>query len=207
MAPDTVTLAPLRTKGVDESAAPSLGEVEEAVRTLLRWAGENPTREGLQETPNRVARAYKEFFSGYEVDPAPLLTQTFSEVDGYQDIVVLRDIRFESHCEHHLVPIIGTAHVAYLPRRRVVGISKLARVVDAFARRMQIQERLTAQIGDTIAEALEPRGVAVILESSHHCMTTRGVHKDDAKMVTTHMLGEFQTDREMRSEFFRLVGM
>lgn len=207
MAPDTVMLKPLQPTDGGQDAPPSRDEVEEAVRTLLRWAGEDPSREGLLETPARVARAYKEFFAGYEVDPASLLTQTFSEVDGYQDIVVLRDIRFESHCEHHLVPIIGTAHVAYLPRRRVVGISKLARVVDAFSRRMQIQERLTAQIGDTISEVLEPRGVAVILESSHHCMTTRGVHKDDAKMVTTHMLGEFQTDREMRSEFFRLIGI
>lgn len=207
MAPDTVMLTPFRPTDGSENATPSRDEVEEAVRTLLRWAGEDPSREGLLDTPSRVARAYKEFFGGYDVDPASLLTQTFSEVDGYQDIVVLRDIRFESHCEHHLVPIIGTAHVAYLPRRKVVGISKLARVVDAFARRMQIQERLTAQIGDTISEVLEPRGVAVILESAHHCMTTRGVHKDDAKMVTTHMLGEFQTDREMRSEFFRLIGI
>ncbi|MEM8914749.1 MAG: GTP cyclohydrolase I FolE [Pseudomonadota bacterium] len=206
MASDPVLFAkPLRAlnSGKDK---PSIEEVEEAVRTLIRWGGDDPDREGLLDTPNRVAKAYNEFFAGYDVDPHDLLNRTFSETDGYQDIVLLRDVKFDSHCEHHLVPILGTAHVAYLPGKRVVGISKLARVVDAYARRMQIQERLTAQIGDTIEEVIKPRGVAVLVESSHQCMTTRGIHKEDAQMVTTHMLGDFQTDRDLRTEFFRMIG-
>jgi len=207
MASDPVAITSrLRGTKPTDSSKPSINEVEEAVRTLIRWVGEDPNREWLLDTPNRVAPAYNEFFSGYDVDPHELLSATFSEIDGYQDIVVLRDIKFESHCEHHLVPIIGTAHVAYLPGSRVVGISKLARVVDAYSHRMQIQERLTAQIAETVDAVLNPRGVAVLLESSHHCMTTRGVHKDDASMVTSHMVGEFQTDRQLRAEFMRLIG-
>ena len=184
---------------------PTQKEAEQAVRTLLRWAGDDPTREGLLDTPARVARAYTDFFSGYTVDPAILLRRTFSEVDGYDEIVLLRDIRFESHCEHHLAPIIGRAHVAYLPRQRVVGISKLARVVDAYARRLQIQERMTAQIANTINDELEPHGVAVILESAHECMTTRGVHKPGVSMVTSTMLGVFRNNSDTRRELMAML--
>ena len=184
---------------------PTQKEAEQAVRTLLRWAGDDPTREGLLDTPARVARAYTDFFSGYEIDPANLLRRTFSEVDGYDEIVLLRDIRFESHCEHHLAPIIGRAHVAYLPRQRVVGISKLARVVDAYARRLQIQERMTAQIANTINDELEPHGVAVILESAHECMTTRGVHKPGVSMVTSTMLGVFRNNSDTRRELMAML--
>ena len=184
---------------------PTQKEAEQAVRTLLRWAGDDPTREGLLDTPARVARAYTDFFSGYEIDPANLLRRTFSEVDGYDEIVLLRDIRFESHCEHHLAPIIGRAHVAYLPRQRVVGISKLARVVDAYARRLQIQERMTAQIANTSNDGLEPHGVAVILESAHECMTTRGVHKPGVSMVTSTMLGVFRDNSDTRRELMAML--
>lgn len=184
---------------------PTQQEAEQAVRTLLRWAGDDPTREGLLDTPARVARAYTDFFSGYGVDPANLLRRTFSEVDGYDEIVLLRDIRFESHCEHHLAPIIGRAHVAYLPRQRVVGISKLARVVDAYARRLQIQERMTAQIANTINDELEPHGVAVIIESAHECMTTRGVHKPGVSMVTSTMLGVFRNNSDTRRELMAML--
>ncbi|GAN70386.1 GTP cyclohydrolase I FolE [Acetobacter syzygii] len=184
---------------------PTQKEAEQAVRTLLRWAGDDPTREGLLDTPARVARAYTDFFSGYEIDPANLLRRTFSEVDGYDEIVLLRDIRFESHCEHHLAPIIGRAHVAYLPRQRVVGISKLARVVDAYARRLQIQERMTAQIANTINDELEPHGVAVIIESAHECMTTRGVHKPGVSMVTSTMLGVFRDNSDTRRELMAML--
>ena len=184
---------------------PTQQEAEQAVRTLLRWAGDDPTREGLLDTPARVARAYTDFFSGYAIDPANLLRRTFSEVDGYDEIVLLRDIRFESHCEHHLAPIIGRAHVAYLPRQRVVGISKLARVVDAYARRLQIQERMTAQIANTINDELEPHGVAVILESAHECMTTRGVHKPGVSMVTSTMLGVFRNNSDTRRELMAML--
>ncbi len=184
---------------------PTQKEAEQAVRTLLRWAGDDPTREGLLDTPARVARAYTDFFSGHEIDPANLLRRTFSEVDGYDEIVLLRDIRFESHCEHHLAPIIGRAHVAYLPRQRVVGISKLARVVDAYARRLQIQERMTAQIANTINAELEPHGVAVIIESAHECMTTRGVHKPGVSMVTSTMLGVFRNNSDTRRELMAML--
>ncbi|CEF56825.1 GTP cyclohydrolase I FolE [Acetobacter ghanensis] len=184
---------------------PTQQEAEQAVRTLLRWAGDDPTREGLLDTPARVARAYTDFFSGYAIDPANLLRRTFSEVDGYDEIVLLRDIRFESHCEHHLAPIIGRAHVAYLPRQRVVGISKLARVVDAYARRLQIQERMTAQIANTINDELEPHGVAVIIESAHECMTTRGVHKPGVSMVTSTMLGVFRNNSDTRRELMAML--
>lgn len=184
---------------------PTQQEAEQAVRTLLRWAGDDPTREGLLDTPSRVARAYTDFFSGYAIDPANLLRRTFSEVDGYDEIVLLRDIRFESHCEHHLAPIVGRAHVAYLPRQRVVGISKLARVVDAYARRLQIQERMTAQIANTINDVLEPQGVAVIIESAHECMTTRGVHKPGVSMVTSTMLGVFRDNSDTRRELMAIL--
>ncbi|MGD7070635.1 GTP cyclohydrolase I FolE [Acetobacter sp. AAB5] len=189
----------------DTSKRPTQAEAEQAVRTLLRWAGDNPDREGLHDTPARVARAYTEFFCGYEIDPAALLRRTFSEVEGYDEIVLLRDIRFESHCEHHLAPIIGRAHVAYLPRQRVVGISKLARVVDAYAKRLQIQERLTAQIANTINDELEPHGVAVIIESAHECMTTRGVHKPGVSMVTSTMLGVFRENSDTRRELMAML--
>jgi GTP cyclohydrolase I len=185
---------------------PTREEAEAAVRTLLRWAGDDPTREGLIDTPARVARAYEEFFAGYEIDPVALLERTFEETDGYDEIVLLRDIRLESHCEHHMVPIIGRAHVAYLPHRRVVGISKLARVVDAYARRLQIQEKLTAQIANTIQQVLEPRGVAVVIEAAHQCMTTRGVHKPGVAMVTSRMLGAFRDDPTTRREVLAMMG-
>jgi GTP cyclohydrolase IA len=185
---------------------PTREEAEAAIRTLLRWAGDDPDREGLRDTPARVARAYTEFFGGYDVDPVALLERTFSETEGYDEIVLLRDIRVESHCEHHMAPIIGRAHVAYLPNRRVVGISKLARVVDAYAHRLQIQEKLTAQIANTINEVLRPRGTAVIIEAGHQCMTTRGVHKPGVGMVTSHMLGAFRTNPDTRRELLALIG-
>ena len=185
---------------------PTREEAEEAIRTLLRWAGDDPTREGLVDTPSRVVRSYEEFFSGYSVDPVALLERTFEETDGYDEIVLLRDIRLESHCEHHMVPIIGRAHVAYLPHHRVVGISKLARVVDAYASRLQIQEKLTAQIANTIQQVLEPRGVAVVIEAAHQCMTTRGVHKPGVTMVTSRMLGAFRDDPTTRREVLAMMG-
>ncbi|RQH09130.1 GTP cyclohydrolase I FolE [Paraburkholderia dinghuensis] len=185
---------------------PSRAEAEDAVRVLLRWAGDDPSREGLIDTPARVTRAYEEFFAGYAVDPREILSRTFSEVDGYDEMIVLKDIRFESYCEHHMVPIIGRAHVAYLPEHRVVGISKLARLVDAFAKRLQIQEKMTAQIADTLNEVLQPKGVGVILEAAHQCMSTRGVHKAGVEMVTSRMLGTFRTDPSTRREFLAIVG-
>jgi GTP cyclohydrolase I len=188
------------------TSRPTREEAEAAIRTLLRWAGDDPTREGLIDTPARVARAYEEFFAGYDVDPVALLERTFEETDGYDEIVLLRDIRLESHCEHHMVPIIGRAHVAYLPHRRVVGISKLARVVDAYARRLQIQEKLTAQIANTIQQVLEPRGVAVVIEAAHQCMTTRGIHKPGVTMVTSRMLGAFRDDPTTRREVLAMIG-
>jgi GTP cyclohydrolase I len=191
---------------VDTIGRPTREEAEAAIRTLLRWAGDDPNREGLIDTPARVARAYEEFFEGYGIDPVALLERTFEETDGYDEIVLLRDIRLESHCEHHMVPIIGRAHVAYLPHRRVVGISKLARVVDAYARRLQIQEKLTAQIANTIQQVLEPRGVAVVIEAAHQCMTTRGVHKPGVTMVTSRMLGAFRDDPTTRREVLSMIG-
>jgi len=184
---------------------PSRAEAEAAIRTLLLWAGEDPEREGLKDTPARVARAYEEFFRGYAEDPVALLTRTFEETEGYDEMVVLRDIRIESHCEHHMVPIVGRAHVAYLPGTRVVGISKLARVVDAYAHRFQIQEKLTAQIANTILDVLQPRGVAVVIEANHQCMSTRGVHKPGASMVTSRMLGAFRDDPSTRREFLAMI--
>jgi GTP cyclohydrolase I len=187
-------------------ARPTREEAEAAVRTLLRWAGDNPEREGLVDTPSRVVRAYEEFFAGYDIDPVGLLERTFEETDGYDEIVLLRDIRLESHCEHHMVPILGRAHVAYLPHRRVIGISKLARVVEAYAKRLQIQEKLTAQIANTIQEVLEPRGVAVVIEAAHQCMTTRGVHKPGVTMVTSRMLGVFRDNATTRRELLAMIG-
>jgi len=185
---------------------PSQEDAEAAGRTLLRWAGDDPSREGLLDTPARVARAYGEWFKGYGDDPAEMLGRTFEEVEGYDEMVLLRDIRFESHCEHHLAPIIGKAHVAYLPTDRVVGISKLARVVDAFGKRLQVQEKMTAQIAGAIDAALRPRGVAVCLVGEHHCMSTRGVHRHGVSMVTTKMTGAFQTDEALRRDFMTMIG-
>ena len=185
---------------------PTQAEAEAAVRTLLRWAGDDPLREGLIDTPARVVRSYRELFAGYEVDPTALLERTFEEVDGYDEIILLRDIRLESYCEHHMVPIIGRAHVGYLPNRRVVGISKLARVVDAFSKRLQIQEKLTVQIANAINSVLLPKGVAVVIEASHQCMTTRGVHKPGVGMVTSTMLGAFRTNPETRREILSMIG-
>ena len=184
---------------------PSRAEAEAAVRTLIEWAGENPDREGLRGTPARVVRAYEEFFAGYREDPADFLTTTFKETAEYDDMIVLRDIRLESHCEHHIVPILGKAHIGYLPSDRVVGISKLARLVEVFAKRMQIQETLTAQIADTLQEVLQPRGVGVVIEAAHQCMTTRGIRKPGVSMVTSRMLGCFRTDREVRREFLDMI--
>jgi GTP cyclohydrolase I len=184
---------------------PSREEAEEAVRVLLRWAGEDTTREGLLDTPARVTRAYEEYFGGYDVDPTAILARTFAETDGYDEIVLLRDIRFESFCEHHMAPIIGRAHVAYLPSTRVVGISKLARVVDAYARRLQIQEKMTAQIANTLDEVLQPLGVAVVIEATHQCMTCRGVHRPGTSLVTSRMLGAFRTNPTTRREFLAML--
>ena len=187
-------------------ARPTRQEAEEAVRTLIRWAGDNPEREGLLGTPDRVVRSYLEFFAGYEEDPTEILKRTFEEVEGYDEVVVLRDIRVESYCEHHMVPIIGRVHIGYLPDKRVVGISKLARVVDAYAKRLQIQEKMTAQIANTIQEVLEPRGVAVVIEAAHQCMTTRGVHKPGVTMVTSRMLGAFRDNAATRRELLAMIG-
>jgi GTP cyclohydrolase IA len=178
---------------------------EAAVRTLLEWAGEDPAREGLLDTPKRVAKAYRDWFSGYGIDPAEYLRRTFEEVAGYDEMIILRDIEFESHCEHHMAPIIGRAHVGYLPTNKVVGISKLARVVEAYARRFQVQEKLTAQIASCIQEVLKPRGVAVVVDAAHQCMTTRGVHKRGVSMVTSTMLGTFLKDARTRTEFLSMI--
>ncbi len=187
------------------SLRPSRKQAEEAVRTLLLWAGEDPHREGLIETPERVARAYEDWFSGYKEDPVSFLKRTFEEVNGYDELIVLRDITFESHCEHHMAPIIGHAHVGYLPNNKVVGISKLARVVEAFARRFQVQEKMTAQVANCIWDVLNPKGVGVVIEASHQCMTTRGIHKSNVSMVTSRMLGTFRKDARTRAEFLRMI--
>ncbi len=185
---------------------PSREEAEAAIHTLLRWAGDDPEREGLRDTPARVARAFEDWFSGYEVDAEEFMRRTFEEVEGYDDMIVLKDIRFESHCEHHLAPIIGRAHIGYLPTNKVVGISKLARVVEAYARRLQVQEKMNAQIANTIQKVLEPKGVAVVIEATHQCMTTRGVHKPGVSMVTSTMLGDFRTNPLTRREFLSVIG-
>ncbi len=183
----------------------SQAQAEDAVRVLLTWAGEDPQREGLQETPKRVVEAYRDWFSGYAIDPSEYLRRTFEEVAGYDEMIVLRDIEFESHCEHHMAPIIGRAHVGYLPTDKVVGISKLARVVEAYARRFQVQEKLTAQIAHCIEDVLKPRGVGVVIDARHECMTTRGVHKTRVSMITSQMLGSFREDARTRSEFLRFI--
>nr|WP_290887571.1 GTP cyclohydrolase I FolE [Arenimonas sp.] len=184
---------------------PSKEEAEAAVRTLLRWAGDDPTREGLLDTPRRVVDAYGDWFSGYGEDPRAYLERTFEEVAGYDEMIVLRDIEFESHCEHHMAPIIGKAHIGYLPSGKVVGISKLARVVEAYARRFQVQEKMTAQIARCIEEVLQPRGVGVVVVGTHECMTTRGIHKRGVSMVTSKMLGDFREDARTRAEFLRFI--
>ena len=187
-------------------ARPTREQAEAAVRTLLRWTGDDPDREGLIDTPARVVRAYEEFFAGYETDPVELLARSFEETDGYDEMVVLRDIRLESHCEHHVVPILGRAHIAYLPAGRVVGISKLARVLEVYAKRLQIQEKLTAQVANCINDVLKPKGVAVVIEAAHQCMTTRGIHKPGVTMVTSRMLGAFRDDPSTRREFLAMIG-
>ena len=202
---DTRTSTPSRTAS-EARRRPSRAEAEAAVRTLIEWAGEDPDREGLKGTPGRVVRAYEEFFAGYAEDPVALLATTFEKPGSYDEMIVLRDIRVESHCEHHIVPILGKAHVGYLPTDRVVGSSKLARVVEMFAKRMQIQEALTSQIADTIQEVLEPRGVGVVIEAAHQCMTTRGIRKPGVSMVTSRMLGSFRDDRTTRQEFLSVIG-
>ena len=194
------------SKKSTKNLKPSRAEAEEAIRVLLRWTGDDPAREGLHDTPARVCRAYEAYGAGYGADPEEILSRTFSETEGYDEMVVLRDIRLESHCEHHLAPIIGRVHVAYLPRNRVVGISKLARVVDAYAKRLQIQEKLTSQIASAIENSLKPRGVAVVIEAIHHCMTTLGVHKPGTSMVTSKMTGAFRDDPSTRREFLSLIG-
>jgi GTP cyclohydrolase I len=188
------------------TSRPSRPEAEAAIRTLIRWAGDDPDREGLRATPARVARAYEEWFSGYNDDPREYLKRTFEETGGYDEVVVLRDIRFESHCEHHIAPIIGKAHIAYLPSTRVVGISKLARLVEVYAKRLQIQEKMTSQIANILDEVLRPKGVAVVIEAAHQCMTTRGVHKPGVAMVTSRMLGAFRSDAATRREFLAIIG-
>ena len=189
----------------DTADRPDRAEVEAALRTIIRWTGDDPDRDGLQETPARVARAFEEFFSGYAQDPVEILQKTFEEIEGYDEMIALRGIRFESHCEHHMAPIIGQAWVAYVPNGRVVGISKLARVVELYARRLQIQEKMTAQIANTINEVLKPQGVGVIIKASHHCMTTRGVHKPGSDLVTSRMLGCFRDNPATRQEFLSMA--
>jgi GTP cyclohydrolase I len=196
----------LKKKENRKERRPSRKQAEDAVKTLLLWAGEDPRREGLIDTPKRVAHAYEDWFSGYKADPVKYLRRTFEEVEGYDEMIVLRDITFESHCEHHMAPIIGKAHVGYLPSDKVVGISKLARVVEAFARRFQVQEKMTAQIANCINDVLAPRGVGVVIDASHQCMTTRGVHKSGVSMVTSQMLGLFRKDARTRAEFLRMIG-
>ena len=200
---------PARPQAEDPASSeprPTREEAEAAVRTLLRWAGDDPGREGLRDTPARVTRAYREWFAGYEEDPVELLARSFEETDGYDEMVVLRDIRLESTCEHHMAPILGRVHVAYLPNGRVVGISKLARIVEAYSKRLQIQEKLTAQIANSIQDVLQPKGVAVVVEAAHQCMTTRGVHKSGVTMVTSRMLGAFRDDPSTRREFLAIIG-
>jgi GTP cyclohydrolase I len=204
MAPKPVPFR--KTNAVRPQRRPSRAEAEAAVRVLIEWAGDDPNREGLRGTPGRVVRSYEEFFQGYETDPVELLQRTFEETEGYDEMVVLKDIRFESHCEHHMAPIIGKAHIAYLPKSRVVGISKLARLVEVYSRRLQIQEKMTVQIANTLNEVLQPRGVGVVIEAAHQCMTTRGIHKPGVSMVTSHMLGGFRDDPSTRREFLAFIG-
>jgi GTP cyclohydrolase I len=194
------------TSAAEPVERPSRKEAEDAVRVLLRWAGEDPDREGLADTPKRVVKSYEEFFSGYGKDPEEILARTFTETNGYDEMVVLRDIRFESHCEHHIAPIIGLVHIAYIPVHRVVGISKLARLVEIVSKRLQIQERMTAMIAQCLENVLQPHGVAVVVEGAHQCMTTRGIHKPGTTMVTSHMTGSFRDDDKTRREFLAMIG-
>jgi GTP cyclohydrolase IA len=198
---------PAKKSKAAKPAAVSQAQAEDAIRLLLRWAGDNPAREGLLDTPTRVAKAYKEWFGGYAMHPEEYLKRTFEEVEGYDEMVILRDIEFESHCEHHMAPIIGVAHVGYIPNGRVVGISKLARVVEAYAKRLQVQEKMTAQIANCILDVLQPKGVGVVVVAKHECMTTRGVHKTGVSMVTSKLLGSFREDARTRAEFLQCVGM
>jgi GTP cyclohydrolase I len=191
---------------ISSPARPSREQAEQAVETLLRWAGDDPEREGLRDTPQRVVLAYEDWFRGYAQDPVKFLQRTFKEVEGYDELIVLRDITFESHCEHHMAPIIGVAHVGYLPNNKVVGISKLARVVETFARRLQVQEKMTAQIANCIESVLKPKGVGVVIDAVHQCMTTRGIHKSGVSMVTSQMLGSFRKDARTRAEFLQMIG-
>ena len=195
-----------RVSAKTEANRPTRAQAEDAVRTLIRWARDDPAREGLRDTPARVVRAYEEFFAGYLQDPTDILARTFSEVGGYDEMIVMTDIRFESHCEHHMVPIIGKAHVGYLPDKRVVGISKLARLVEVYARRLQVQEKMTVQIADCLQKALKPKGVAVVIEAAHQCMTTRGVHKPGVGLVTSRMVGAFRDNASTRREFLAVIG-
>ena len=188
-----------------KSVRPTREEAMEAVKTMLAWAGDDPTREGLLETPKRVVKAYEEFFSGYNMDPDEILNKTFEEVAGYDEMIIIKDIRLESHCEHHMVPILGKAHLAYIPNNRVVGISKLARIVDVYGKRLQTQETMTAQIANSIQRVLDPKGVAVVIDAGHQCMTTRGIHKTNATTITSQMLGIFRSDYRTRSEFMNLI--
>ena len=200
---DAINAAKNMTQEISEKSLEK--EAMEAVKTLILWAGDDPEREGLLDTPKRVVKAYKQFFAGYKEDPEEILSRTFEEVDGYDDAVIVRDIRLESHCEHHMVPIIGVAHVGYIPSNRVVGISKLARLVDLYSKRLQTQETMTAQIANTIDKVLKPKGVAVVIDSNHNCMSTRGVHKANSSTITSRMLGIFRTDEKAREEFISLV--
>ena len=186
---------------------PTLKQAEDAVRTLISWAGDNPNREGLLETPKRVVNAYREFFSGYDVNPDEILGKTFEDIEGYDDIVLLKDMRLESHCEHHMVPFLGKAHIAYIPNKKVVGISKIARLLDVYAKRLQTQEVLTSQIADTINKVLKPRGVAVLIDAKHQCMTTRGIHKINTSTITKRMSGLFKTDPEMERKFLMMIAL
>jgi GTP cyclohydrolase I len=200
------TPRPLRSEGARRSVRrPSRAEAEDAVRTLLAWSGDDPEREGLRDTPKRVAAAYEEYFSGYDADPVEALSRTFEDVGGYDDMIMLRDIRVESHCEHHIAPFVGVAHIAYLPQRRVVGLSKLARTVEIFAKRLQTQETLTAQVADAIGKALDPRGVAILIEAEHQCMSTRGIHKPGVSTITTRFTGVFEQDASYRDRFLQMV--
>mgnify|MGYP001283156405 CR=1 FL=1 len=193
------------TKNKVSKTKPSKEEAMDAVKTLLAWAGDDPAREGLLETPKRVVKAYEEFFAGYDMDPDEILNKTFEEVAGYDEMVIIKDVQLESMCEHHMAPIIGKAHVAYIPNKRVVGISKLARIVDVYGKRLQTQETMTAQIADSIQRVLDPKGVAVVIDAAHQCMTTRGVHKTESTTITSRMLGVFRTDYRTRSEFMNLI--
>lgn len=200
-------MAPRKPLSIVPDTRPAREEAEAAVRTLIQWAGDDPTREGLIDTPARVVRAYEEYYQGYNADPEEILKRTFEEVEGYDEMVLLKDIRFESHCEHHMAPIIGKAHVAYLPKNRVIGISKLARVVELYAQRLQIQEKMTSQIANAINDVLEPEGVAIVIEAAHQCMTCRGVHKPGVSMITSKMLGAFREDERTRREFLTMVSI